>query len=517
MASKIFISYSRKDQEVVLKLRDEIHRRTGVLPWMDVTGIETGTQFADVIARNIEGCDLLVFVMSRNSAESSWTRKEVLYALNHGKKVYPVVIDDAQLPRELELLFADVDYVDVRDNVQREKLFSDLVSFCDSHGSRGGFFVGGKGDEMLATQIVRSTGVRTVFVGAHCAAGFRVAVVCAIFALGCVLGGIVWYGKGLRHKTVDEQHIGSIGNQHKTEGTVISESEKKNTVSVADGDSAISLGTGLIIQKGRILKGKEAEEAKRQLEQTVRAWENSGKICADLNLEAISLRRKLWPFVQTGALPTNDLAWVSACKRADGYLEWAFKHGKTPDAQIKERTAIRDGFLGILQRLEGELKKQVASMHDGGMEGGTFVKRTISRAALELAFLSEDDRAAAIVDFHRSITMTTRAWYANEANLVHDEIIDRIGREYDIAIAEGNKLFNAGMHCPDEISSSRPDLVMQFYDIRCRALKDIEDLVAQGHTEKALLYYSSAKKAFEVLHLEALKRPDFSSVKSRGK
>ena len=408
MASKIFISYSRKDLEVVVKLRDEIHRRTRVLPWMDVTGIETGTQFADVIARNIEGCDLLVFVMSRNSAESSWTRKEVLYALNHGKKIYPVVIDDAQLPRELELLFADVDYVDVRDNMQREKLFSDLVSFCDSHGSRGGFFVGGKGEETLAKQIVQSTGDQTMFVGGRNAVGFRAAVVCAIFALGCVLGGIVWYGKGLRHRNVDEQHIGNVANRHKTEGAAISESEKTNTVPDADGDHVNSLGTGLIIKNGNILEGKEAEEAKLQQEQTVRAWENSGKICADLNLEAISLRRKLRPFVQTGALPTNDLAWVSACKRADGYLEWVFKHGKTPDAQIKERTAIRDGFLGILQRLEEELKKQVASMHDEGMEGGTFVKRTISRAALELAFLSEDDRAAAIVDFHRSIRSTQR-------------------------------------------------------------------------------------------------------------
>ncbi len=516
MASKIFISYSRKDLGVVVKLRDEIHRRTGVLPWMDVTGIETGTQFADVIARSIEGCDLLVFVMSRNSAESSWTRKEVLYALNHGKKIYPVVIGDAQLPRELELLLADVDYVDARDNVQREKLFSDLVSFCASHGSEGTVPSSGKGEETLAKQIVQSTGDHTMFVGGRNAFGFRAAVVCAILALGCALGGIVWYGKGLRHRNVDEQHIGNVANRHKTEGAAISESEKTNTVPDADGDHANSLGTGLIIKNGKILEGKEAEEAKRQQEQTVRAWENSGKICADLNLEAISLRRKLRPFVQTGALSTNDQAWVSACKRADGYLEWVFKHGKTPDAQIKERTAIRDGFLGILQRLEEELKKQVASMHDEGMEGGTFVKRTISRAALELAFLSEDDRAAAIVDFHRSIRSTSRDRYANEKNLVHDEIIDRIGREYDVATTEGNKLFNAGMHRPDEISSSRPDLVMQFYDIRCRVLKDIKDLIAQGQTEKALLYYSSAKKAFDVLHLDALKRPDFSSVKSHG-
>ena len=167
--------------------------------------------------------------------------------------------------------------------------------------------------------------------------------------------------------------------------------------------------------------------------------------------------------------------------------------------------------------MEEELKKQVASTHSEGMEGGTFVKRTISRAALELAFLSEDDRAAAIVDFHGSINMTSREWYANERNLVRDEIIDRIGHEYDVVTSEGNKLFKAGMHRPDEISSSRPDLVMQFYDIRHRVLNDINVLVGQGQTEKALLYYSSAKKAFEVLHLDALKRPDFSSVKPLGK
>ena len=136
MASKIFISYSRKDIDVVLKLRDEIHRVTGVLPWMDVTGIETGSQFADVIARNIDGCELLVFVISFCSVESQWTRKEVLYAQNHRKKIYPVVIDDVQLPRELDFLFSDVDRVDVRDGVQRRKFFSDLIAFCGAHSTR---------------------------------------------------------------------------------------------------------------------------------------------------------------------------------------------------------------------------------------------------------------------------------------------------------------------------------------------------------------------------------------------
>lgn len=130
MKSRIFISYSRKDYGVVIQLRNEIHRCTGVLPWMDVSGIETGSQFADVIAKAIDACELLVFVISPNSVESPWTLKEVLYAQEQRKKIYPVVIHDARLPRKLAFLFADVDRVDLQDAVQCNKFFSDLVAFC---------------------------------------------------------------------------------------------------------------------------------------------------------------------------------------------------------------------------------------------------------------------------------------------------------------------------------------------------------------------------------------------------
>lgn len=132
MKSSIFISYSRKDYDVVITLRNEIYRRTGVLPWMDVSGIETGTQFADVIATAIDECDLLVFAISPNSVVSHWTTKEVLYAQEQRKKIYPVVINDVRLPRKLALLFADVDRVDIQNPVQCEKFFSDLIVYCDA-------------------------------------------------------------------------------------------------------------------------------------------------------------------------------------------------------------------------------------------------------------------------------------------------------------------------------------------------------------------------------------------------
>ncbi len=130
MRSAIFISYAREDYDTVIELRDEIYRRTGVQPWMDVSGIAPGAKFSDVIARAIEDCGILVLAISRNSVVSRWARKEVGYAVDHGKKIYPVLIDDAQLQGGLALLVSDIERVDYRDEVQREGFFSELSDSC---------------------------------------------------------------------------------------------------------------------------------------------------------------------------------------------------------------------------------------------------------------------------------------------------------------------------------------------------------------------------------------------------
>ena len=130
MRSAIFISYAREDYGTVIELRNEIHRRVGVLPWMDVSDIAPGAKFSDVIARAIDGSGILVFAISRNSVVSRWTRKEVEYAVSHGKKIYPVLIDDVQLQGGIELLLSDIERVDYKDEVQRESFFSDLSAFC---------------------------------------------------------------------------------------------------------------------------------------------------------------------------------------------------------------------------------------------------------------------------------------------------------------------------------------------------------------------------------------------------
>lgn len=128
MKNKIFISCARKDYGLAIQVRDAIQRHTGVCPWVDLSGINTDAQFTDVLAKAIDGCELIVFVISRNSVESKWARKVVLYAHERGKKIYPIVIDDVQLPQELEPILINLDLIDIRDAAQRENFFSSLAT-----------------------------------------------------------------------------------------------------------------------------------------------------------------------------------------------------------------------------------------------------------------------------------------------------------------------------------------------------------------------------------------------------
>ena len=56
-----------------------------------------------------------------------------MYAQEKGKRIYPVVIEDAELPTQLHFLLVDVDRVDIRVKAQYMKLFRDL---CNSLGKQ---------------------------------------------------------------------------------------------------------------------------------------------------------------------------------------------------------------------------------------------------------------------------------------------------------------------------------------------------------------------------------------------
>lgn len=128
---RIFISYSRTDYPQVIALKDEIEVFTGRGScWIDLTGIESDRQFVDVIIDAIDNTEIFLFMYSRHSDCSEWTRKEIEYAYSEKKKIVIVKIDNVPLSKYFRFQFGGHDIIDINDSLQKQKLFDNLCCWC---------------------------------------------------------------------------------------------------------------------------------------------------------------------------------------------------------------------------------------------------------------------------------------------------------------------------------------------------------------------------------------------------
>lgn len=124
---KIFISYSRRDKKTVFKLKEEIEQFVGKDScWIDLTGIESDKQFIDVIIEAIDHADIFLFMYSQNSYSSEWSRKELEYANNEGKKIVFVNLNQHHLSKYYRFQFGGHDIIDISEKEQKLKLLCNL-------------------------------------------------------------------------------------------------------------------------------------------------------------------------------------------------------------------------------------------------------------------------------------------------------------------------------------------------------------------------------------------------------
>lgn len=126
MEREIFISYSRKDKAVVLPYVKQINKAVGKDCWIDLKGIESGVEFEEVIIKAIDECQVVLFMLSDSSLRSKWTKREVIYAEDEGKRIVPVLVDGERLRGWFKFHFGNVDFIDIRSEEQKEKLVSNL-------------------------------------------------------------------------------------------------------------------------------------------------------------------------------------------------------------------------------------------------------------------------------------------------------------------------------------------------------------------------------------------------------
>lgn len=106
----IFISYRRADPDYTFahQLADDL-RAAGHPVWIDVEGIDGADEWAREIQEAIDQCYAYLIILSPDSVESTWVRKELIYALGEKQgRIYPVLYRDVRVPFEL----GDIQYTD---------------------------------------------------------------------------------------------------------------------------------------------------------------------------------------------------------------------------------------------------------------------------------------------------------------------------------------------------------------------------------------------------------------------
>ena len=112
MKYDVFISYSRKDKEVVNEFASKL-KSHGYNIWMDVDGIESGDAFKVKIVNAIRNSSLFLFFSSKASNKSEWTVKEVNVAVNMHKPIIPIKLDDCIYNDSILFDLSGMDYIDV--------------------------------------------------------------------------------------------------------------------------------------------------------------------------------------------------------------------------------------------------------------------------------------------------------------------------------------------------------------------------------------------------------------------
>jgi len=101
----IFLSHNSKDKPFVRRLAERL-TESGATIWLDEVNIRIGDSLVDKISEAIREVDFIAAVISKNSINSPWVKKELSLAVTKEIKsksvvVLPIVIDDCPMPGSL--------------------------------------------------------------------------------------------------------------------------------------------------------------------------------------------------------------------------------------------------------------------------------------------------------------------------------------------------------------------------------------------------------------------------------
>ncbi|MGG6293529.1 toll/interleukin-1 receptor domain-containing protein [Leptolyngbya sp. AN02str] len=110
--ANVFISYSRRNKAFVKTLANTLKKR-GREVWVDWDSIPFGTDWWEEIKRGIEVADTFIMVLSPDSVASEVCGRELEHAIQHNKRLLPLVCQDVQ-PQDVHAELSKINWVFLR-------------------------------------------------------------------------------------------------------------------------------------------------------------------------------------------------------------------------------------------------------------------------------------------------------------------------------------------------------------------------------------------------------------------
>src|SRR5687768_15124712 len=127
MPAQIFISYSHHDLDFATRLAQALEKASYEV-WFDRTDIKTGSRWDDEIVKGLDASQVFLVLLSNTSTASQNVKDEIGYAIDHNKRILPILLEACEVPFRLRR----VQYVDFTNRPFNEGLqmvLSTLTSF----------------------------------------------------------------------------------------------------------------------------------------------------------------------------------------------------------------------------------------------------------------------------------------------------------------------------------------------------------------------------------------------------
>jgi|GEM_PF-3436594 len=118
--SKVFVSYSRQDGHIVYPIVTRL-KGQGVPIWIDQQDIDPGKRWDIAIEKALNEATHVLIVLSKSSVGSQNVRDEIDWALDEGKIIVPILINECNRPLRIRRM----QYTDFTKNT--EEAFNELL------------------------------------------------------------------------------------------------------------------------------------------------------------------------------------------------------------------------------------------------------------------------------------------------------------------------------------------------------------------------------------------------------